>query len=192
MSVGNINVTTALERVEEMLRQDRSISPAVRGMIELLMTIVHLMMAKLNVNSSNSSIAPSKDPGRRRGAKPGTRKSRRKPGGQQGHAGTTLEWVANPDRIEPIAIDRRTIPPGPYSGAGYDARQVIDIVIAKSVVEYRAEILENAQGRRFVAEFPASVGHRIQYGSGVQSQSVYKSQQQLITYDRIRDYFHDQ
>lgn len=192
MSIGNINVSSTLDRVQELLRRDRSISPAVRGMIELLVTIIALMTAKLGINSSNSGIAPSKDPGRPRGAKPGTPKTPRQPGGQKGHAGTTLEWVDKPDRIEPIAIDRRTIPPGRYTTAGYDARQVVDIVITTEVVEYRAEILEDARGGRFVADFPAAVTHRIQYGNGVKSQSVYLSQQQLIPYDRIREYFGDQ
>ena len=192
MSVGNVNVGAALAKVEAMLRRDRSISPAVRGTIELLVLIITLMMAKLGVNSSNSGIAPSKDPGRPRGAKPKTKGTPRKPGGQKGHRGTTLEWTAEPSRIESLAIDRRTIPPGQYSSAGYDARQVIDIVIAKTVVEYRAEILENAAGKHFVAQFPATVTQRVQYGPGVKSQSVYHSQQQLTPYDRIREYFQDQ
>jgi transposase len=161
-------------------------------MIELLVTIITLMTAKLGINSSNSGIAPSKDPGRPRGAKPRNPKTARKPGGQKGHAGSTLEWVDKPDRIEPIAIDRRTIPPGRYTTAGYDARQVVDIVITTEVVEYRAEILQDDRGGRFVAEFPASVSHRSQYGNGVKSQSVYMSQQQLIPYDRIREYFLDE
>jgi len=70
VSVGNINVTATLAKVEQRLNQDRSISPAVRGMIELLITIISLLTAKLGVNSSNSGIAPSKDPTRPRGAKP--------------------------------------------------------------------------------------------------------------------------
>ena len=192
MSVGNVDVGAALAKVEAMLRRDRSISPAARGMFELLVLIINLMMAKLGVNSSNSGIAPSKDPGRPRGAKPRTQGTPRKPGGQKGHRGTTLEWTPEPDRVEPLSIDRRTIPPGQYSNAGYDARQVVDIVIAKSVVEYRAEILENAKGDRFVAQFPAAVTQRVQYGPGVKSQSVYHSQQQLTPYDRIREYFQDQ
>src|SRR5439155_25455338 len=118
--------------------------------------------------------------------------TKRKPGGQNGHEGTTLLPVENPDHVENIAIDRRTIPPGHYTNGGYEARQVIDIVITKFVVEYRAEILQNAQGRQFVAQFPAGVTRPVQYGNGVKSQAVYRSQQQLIPYDRIRDYFWDQ
>ena len=41
-------------------------------------------------------------------------------------AGTTLGAVENPDHIEPIAIDRRTLPPGEYTSDGYDVRQVIE------------------------------------------------------------------
>lgn len=192
VSIGKIDVTATLARVEQLLRQDRSISPAVCSMMELLVTIITLMMEKLGVNSSNSGIAPSRDPGRPRGAKPKTKKTTRKPGGQKGHPGNTLQWTDKPDRIEPIAIDRRTLPPGQYVPAGHDARQVIDIVITKCVVEYRAEILKNADGQLFVAQFPAAVSQRVQYGASVKSQSVYMSQQQLIPYDRIRDYFHDQ
>lgn len=192
MSLGKIDVTATLARVKQLLRKDRSVSPAVRGMMELLVTIITLLMEKLAVNSSNSSIAPSKDPSRPRGAKPKSKKSTRQPGGQKGHPGRTLEWTESPDRVESIAIDRRTLPPGQYISAGQDARQVIDIIITKCVVEYRAEILKSADRQLFVAQFPAGVTQRVQYGSSVKSQSVYMSQQQLIPYDRIREYFHDQ
>ena len=192
MSIGKINVTETLAQVEDLLRKDRSISPAVRAMLELLATIIQLLVAKLGLNSSNSSIPPSQDPHRKRGAKPTDNRRKRKPGGQKGHPGTTLEPVADPDQIENIPVDRRTLPPGSYKSAGYEARQVIDIRISKFVIEHRAEILKDAQGRPFVAPFPAGVTRPVQYGQGVKVQAVYTSQQQLIPYDRIRDYFWNQ
>ena len=192
MSVGQIDVAKTLASVEALLAKDRSISPLVRGMMELLVTIIQLLVAKLGLNSSNSSIPPSQDPRRKRGGKPKTKPNKRKPGGQKGHPGSTLEPVDDPDQIEPIAVDRRTIPPGQYTNAGYEARQVIDIVITRYVVEYRAEILEDTHGRQFVAQFPDGVTRHVQYGQGVKVQAVYTSQQQLIPYDRIRDYFWDQ
>src|SRR3989475_5915473 len=167
-------------------------SSAARAMFELLVTIIHLLVAKLGLNSSNSSVPPSQDPQRKRGAKPNRNGSKRKPGGQKGHPGSTLEPVDNPDQIENIAVDRRTIPPGQYKSAGHEARQVIDLIITRFVIEYRAEILEDTYGRRFVAQFPAGVTRHVQYGQGVKVQAVYTSQQQLIPYDRIRDYFWDQ
>ena len=192
MSIGKIDVTQTLANVEALLAQDRSISPAVRGMMQLLATIINLLVAKLGLNSSNSSIPPSQDPKRKRGAMPKGNGRKRKPGGQKGHPGTTLQPVEDPDHIENIAIDRRTIPPGRYKNAGFEARQVLDIKITRYAVEYRAEILEDAHGRQFVAPFPDGVTRHVQYGKGVKVQAVYTSQQQLIPYDRIRDYFWDQ
>ena len=157
MSVGNINVTVTLAKVDKLLKKDRSLSPAARTMVELLVTIIQLLVAKLGLNSSNSHIPPSQDPQRQRGAKPKDNGRKRKPGGQKGHFGTTLEPVPDPDRIEPLAVDRRTLPPGRYRSTGYEARQVIDIIIGKRVIEYRAEILQDAYGRQFVAPFPAGV-----------------------------------
>jgi transposase len=192
VSVGKINVSATIANVEQRLGNDPSISPAVRAMIELLITIIQLLVAKLGLNSANSSIPPSQDPQRQRGAKSQGNGRKRKPGGQKGQPGTTLEPVDNPDQIEDIAVDRRTIPPGRYKSAGYEARQVIDIVITRYVIEFRAQILEDAHGRQFVAPFPSKVTRPVQYGQGVKVQAVYTSQQQLIPYDRIRDYFWDQ
>jgi transposase len=190
VTVGKIDVTKTLARVEEQLRDDPSISPASRSLFELLVTIIQLLVAKLGLNSSNSSTPPSQDQRRKRGS--GKPKGNRKPGGQKGHPGKTLEPVKDPDKIEPIAIDRRTLPRGNYKNAGFEARQVIDIVISRHVTEYRAEILEDDKGGKFVATFPDGVTRPVQYGEGVKTQAVYQSQQQLIPYDRTRDFFWDQ
>jgi len=172
MSVDKINVSETLTNVESLLAKDRSLSPAARAMFELLVTIIHLLVAKLGLNSSNSSIPPSQDPRRQRGAKRRNKDRKRKPGGQNGHPGTTLAPVDNPDQIENIPVDRRTIPPGQYKNVGYEARQVIDIFITKFVIEYRAEILEAAAGHQFVAQFPAGVTRPVQYGQGVKVQEI--------------------
>ena len=98
----------------------------------------------------------------------------------------------NPYRIEEIKIDRRTLPPGKYRREGYEARQVFDIHISRIVTEYRAQVLEDDRGNRFVAPFPKGVNKAVQYGAGVKAHAVYLSQFQLLPYNRIRDYFTDQ
>ena len=60
------------------------------------------------------------------------------------------------------------------------------------MTEYRAQVLVNAQGQRFIAEFPVSVTRPVQYGSGIKVQSVYLSQYQLLPYQCIAEYFQDQ
>jgi len=192
MTVGKIDVSETLKNVDRTLRQDKSISPQVRAMLDLLVVIINLLVGKLAINSTNSSTPPSQDPHRQRGSKRKARGNKRKPGGQNGHPGATLQPEENPDRIEIIEVDRRTLPGGRYRSAGWESRQVIDIEISKVVTEYRAEIVEDIRGHQFIAEFPAGVTRPVQYGNRVKAQAVYMSQHQLVPYDRVRDYFADQ
>jgi transposase len=192
VSIAKIDITETLQRAERLLRQDKSASPQLRAMCDLLIVIINLLVRKFGANSTNSSLPPSQDPHRQRGSKRGAPAQQRRPGGQNGHEGAMLQPDPNPDHIENIAVDRRTLPPGRYKDAGFESRQVIDIEIHKHVTEYRAERLEDASGQQFVARFPTGVTRPVQYGNSVKVQGVYQSQQQLTPYERICDYFRDQ
>ena len=192
MTVGKINISETLKSVEALLKQDKSSSPQMRAMVELLVVVINLLIGKLGLNSENSSIPPSQDKNRERGSKRKGKGVKRKPGGQKGHAGSNLKKVDNPDNIEIIEIDQRTLPPGEYRSAGFESRQVIDIEISRVVTEYRAQILEDQNGSQFVAEFPEGVTRPAQYGATFKAQAVYMSQQQLVPYERVQDYFTDQ
>jgi len=187
--VGKINISETLKNVESLMKSDKKSSPQMKAMIELLVVIITLLSAKLGLNSKNSSIPPSKDPNR---AKKKADGNGRKPGGQKGHHGSTLEKEQDPDKIKIIKIKRTNIPPGQYSFVGYETRQVIDIEISKVVTEYRAEILRDANGREFVAPFPKDVTRPVQYGDSVKAQAVYMSVHQLLPYDRVAEYFENQ
>src|SRR3972149_8592442 len=132
----------------------------------------------------DSSKPPSMDPNRRK--KP-IGQGGRKPGGQQGRSGTTLQPVPDPDEIKVLPVDRSALPRGRYKEAGYEARQVIDLKISRVVTEYRAEILKDQHSKRYVAPFPDGVTRPVQYGNSVKGNSVYMSQYQLIPYNRIDD-----
>ena len=192
MTVGKINISATLKSVEALLLEAKTSSPQVRAMLELLIVVINLLVGKLGLNSSNSSTPPSKDPKRKRGSKRATAGKKRKPGGQNGHVGSTLKRNEHPDLIEVLEVDRRTIPKGTYTHVGFESRQVIEIEILTKVTEYQAEILQDAKGNQYIATFPDGVTKAVQYGTSVKSQSVYMSQQQLLPYDRIRDYFSDQ
>ena len=189
MTINNVDIDVTLNKVKVLLKEEKGLSPAVRSMIELLSLVITLLVGRLNLNSSNSSKPPSSDPNRKK-----IRKARggKKVGGQKGRVGVTLQRVDDPDEIEVIKLDRRKLPPERYKEMGYESRQVFDIEISRVVTEYRAQILEDSKGKRFVATFPDDVAKAVQYGKGVKAHSVYMSQFQLIPYNRVQNYFKEQ
>ena len=191
MKIEDIDVDSAIESVKALLKEERDLSPSLRSALEVLLLLVALLLNRVTLNSNNSSKPPSADPNREKTSRRGT--GARKPGGQKGRAGTTLQSVAEPDEVKVLEVDRRTLPKGPtYQVTGYEARQVIDIDIGRWVTEYRAEMLEDGQGNCFEAAFPTGVNRPVQYGLSVKANAVYMSQYQLIPYERVRDHFEDQ
>jgi transposase len=193
MTIGKISISSAIAEIQQQIENDPEISPAIVKSINILILVIQLLTERLNVSSSNSSLPPSKDLKRKKRVSPGRKKSDKKPGGQIGHNGETLEKVKNPDEIIEIEIDRRTLPiRGDFKSAGFEARQVIDVVLNRVVTEYRAEILEDSSGTQYIATFPDNVSKAVQYGSVVKSLAVYFSQAQLVPYNRVQQIFEDQ
>jgi transposase len=189
LTLDSISVEATLTEVKALLAQETSLSPALRAALNVLLALVAALLQRLNLNSRNSSKPPSTDPHRPKTPKP---KGQRSPGGQNGHVGTTLQPVEEPDQIQLLTINRSTLPEGDYRPAGFEKRQVFDLDITLIVTEYRAEILADAQGKRFTAPFPAGVSNRVQYGPVIKAHAVYLSQQQLLPYHRVEDYFREQ
>jgi len=186
MANNSIEINKTINDVERLLKQDDNVSPALETSINMLLLVVKLLVDRTGLNSRNSSKPPSSDPNRDKNGRPKSGKPR---GGQKGHKGYNLEPVDEPDEITPIKIDRRTLPPGDYVESGYDARQVFDIRISRHVTEYRAQILEDVSGNRWVAPFPFGVGRATQYGANIKANAVYMSLFQLIPYERIQTHF---
>ena len=189
MTVGNIDVETTIERVQALIAEEKELSPALKSSLEVLLLLVTLLVNRLGLNSKNSSKPPATDPHRRKRSRD---PSDRRPGGQKGRDGTTLQPVDDPDEVEILLVDRTTLPAGPCREVGYETRQVIDLEIARVVTEYRAQVLEDSQGHRHVASFPEGVTRPVQYGIGVKVNAVYMSQYQLIPYHRVVDHFEEQ
>jgi transposase len=190
MKLDNMSVNNSIQKVEQLLAKEKTISPDLKSSIKILIELTSILIGRLNINSKNSSKPPSEDKNRNRGSN--REKSGKKPGGQNGHVGTKLKRVDNPDKVELIEIDKRTLPEGKYRDAGYESRQVFDINITRIVIEYRAQVLEDQDGLRFVAKFPDHVKSDVQYGVEAKINSVYMSQFQLVPYQRIQDQFSDQ
>ncbi len=160
-SVEGLDIQLAIDNIRDQLDQDDDASPAMRASIEVLIPVVSLLLNRFNLNSRNSSKPPTTDPNR---MKPSRTKSDKQPSGQPGHRGSTLQPYDDPDFIEVLSVDRRCLPKGQYHEKGFEVRQVVDIDIARIVTEYRAQVLIDGHGKRFVASFPEAVTRPIQYG----------------------------
>ncbi len=190
LTLDHVDVNATIKKINDLLRKEKSLSPALKSTIKVLVLIVSLLVNRLGLNSQNSSKPPSSDPNRQRKNK---KSGNKKVGGQRGHIGSTLKKVADPDEIKVLKVDRRTLPrDAQYQEIGFESRQVIDCKISMIVTEYQAQILEDEKGKRYVAPFPLGVSRPVQYGLHLKSNSVYMSQFQLIPYNRIQDHFEDQ
>jgi len=186
--MSNIEIKQSIKAARELLDQEKGLSPAFRAAMSVMFMAVSILLGRVNLNSRNSSKPPSSDPNRERISK--SRGLKR--GGQQGHVGTTLKQVEDADEIKEILVDRSALPGRAFTHAGFERRQVVDIDIRRVVTEYRAEILKDAKGKRYVAPFPDGVTRPVQYGKGIKAHAVYLSYFQLLPYKRIEDYFRDQ
>jgi transposase len=191
VKIEGIDVEQVLETARTALQHDTQLSPTLRSAVEILLILVTVLLNRITLDSRNSSIPPSQDRHRTHTSRRG--ETGRTPGGQPGRKGVTLMPVANPDEVHVLSVDRGTLPQERcYREVGYDLRQVIDLDINMFVTEYRAQILEDDRGARYVATFPDGVTRNVQYGRGVKSHAVYLSQFQLIPYERVRDLLEEQ
>ena len=189
MKLDGIDIDGTLKELESTLASEKDLSPALKSMIGILILIVKLLTNRMGLNSSNSSKPPSSDPNRLKTSK---KKSGKKPGGQKGHIGTTLKQIDEPDDVEVIQIDRRSIPRGHYKELAPEIRQVFDIDISRNVIEYQAQVLQDENGQQFVAPFPEDVTKAVQYGKTLKAHAVYMSLYQLLPYKRVEEYFTEQ
>jgi transposase len=152
---------------------------------------------QLNKNSQNSHQPPSSDGYRRPAPKSLRKKTGRRSGGQSGHAGSTLEMVAEPDRVE-AHWPERCAACGEGLGRAesserYEARQVHDLPPIKvEVTEHRAmQVCCASCGAVTSGAFPAGVKPGAQYGSGVASMAVYAQVYQVLPLERTRELMGD-
>jgi transposase len=120
MKIENIDIQATIEKAQLLVHEDKQLSAATKSMFEILILIITLLANRLTLNSTNSSKPPSRDPNRKKRPR---EKSGKKAGGQNGHVGTTLQKVDNPDRVEVIKVDRRKLPAGQYRPVGFETRQ---------------------------------------------------------------------
>ena len=151
------------------------------------------LKARLALNSRNSGKPPSTDGLAKPAPKSLRHKTGRRPGGQPGHAGRTLQPVAQPDQVRLHRLDR--CPCGRCGGRslrrepvlGHEQRQVFELPQKPlEVTEHQAEIKRcPASGCLVRAAFPEGINAPVQYGPRFKAQMVYFNVEHFIPFARL-------
>ncbi len=157
---------------------------------------------RLGLDSTTSSQPPSSDGPRKPPARRRTSslrgKSKRKPGGQQGHKGTTLQRTDQPHHVQdhwPQQCSDCGAPLEAGEATGQPvARQVFDLPEPQppEVTEHRAHACRCAQcGGTTRAEFPEGVQGPVQYGPRLAAVVVYLQCAHFLPERRLAQWLQD-
>jgi transposase len=178
---------------EQALRQQMR---ELEVVVKQLTATVENLKAQLARNSSNSSTPPSQDPPSGVAPKSLRRRSGRKPGGQFGHKGATLELVDNPDEVvehSPVECSKcgRSLEDSPV--VDKKRRQVVDTPpIRPVVVEHQLNTKQcSGCGAKNTPVAPAGVEARTQYGPNVLALMVYLYQRHFLSLKRTAELLGD-
>ena len=150
---------------------------------------VNALERQLKQNSQNSSKPPSSDGYQKPAPKSLRKKSGRRSGGQDGHAGATLERDTAPKYTIthwPECCAGCGGPLGQGHATGYESRQVFDIPpVEIEVTDHQAmQVSCGKCGQVTQGAFPEPVKNPVQYGSGVMALGVYAMTYQLMPIER--------
>jgi transposase len=151
------------------------------------------LKARLALNSRNSSKPPSTDGLAKPAPKSLRQKTGRRPGGQPGHPGRTLQPLTQPDHVRLHVLGG--CPCGRCGGRslrqepvlGHEKRQVFELPQKPlEVTEHQAEIKRcPVSGRLVTAAFPPGVNAAVQYGARFKAQMVYFNVEHFIPFARL-------
>lgn len=159
---------------------------------------LELAVYKNKKNSKNSHIAPSKDENRVKINQSLRVKSGKKPGGQPGHPGKTLEFSYDINEIDEFIEhipDYCNSCGKNLSTSGktlVDRRQIIDIPPIKPVrIEHQIFSKICTCGCVNKEIFPANMPSKIQYGPNIEATIAYLSTRQYLPFQRMQEFFSD-
>jgi len=146
-------------------------------------------------NSRNSSIPPSKDENRPFKSKSLREVSGKKPGGQPGHEGKTLEMVSVPDEIithQPLFCKKCGLDISHLPAEMVEKRQVVEIPPIKPVyIEHQVFARTCICGCKVTGSFPTEITPGISYGKSVESLSAYFYARHYLPFARMHEMFKD-
>ena len=184
------------KRIAELEAQVKELKNLVNELIAINKSLQNRLSKYENPkNSRNSSIPPSKDENKPFKSKSLRKKSGKKPGGQNGHEGKTLEMVSVPDKIighipgycNHCGLDLNHLP-----AQMFERRQVVEIPPIKPLyIEHQAFSRTCTCGHTVYSSFPQDITPGISYGNSVESLSAYFYARQFLPFARMQEMFND-
>lgn len=181
-------IATLLQENQELRGQNGSLQKhlsELQAQNSTLQQRVKELEGQLAQNSRNSSKPPSSDGLKKPSPKSLRTRSNRKPGGQKGHQGHTLEMVDDPDHtvVHPVNECKncqRSLED--VQASGKEKRQEFEIPEPRlEVTEHQAEMKECPDcGHLNKAAFPEGINGPVQYGPRAKATAVYLREYQLL------------
>ena len=189
-----------LQRENGKLRQEnaqlRAENQQLREQVGQLGTRLHELEGRVSKDSHNSSKPPSTD-GYAKKTRSLRQKSGKKPGGQEGHAGSTRHFVEMPDEIIMVRPEKcahcQASLQQELPAEGYQRRQRIDLPEIKAqVTEYQALDVRCPSCQHVTrGTFPDEVRASIQFGPMLKGIALYLLYGQLLPYARTAELLSD-
>ncbi len=182
---------------QDLINQLTSQVQELTSQVQELTSRAQELEAQIAKNSSNSGKPPSSD-GLKKVPKTESQrgKSGKKPSGQNGHLGKTLEQVDGPDHVvvhSPSKCKDCGHSLDKIEGVCKAKRQIFDLPNPRiEVTEHRTEIKTcPCCGGFSKGKFPENITAPTQYGERVQALSVYFSHQHFLPFDSLSQMFED-
>jgi transposase len=184
------------KRIKELECQLRDIQSIVTELIFINKSLIDRLAKYENrKNSSNSSMPPSKDENRPFKTKSLREASGKKPGGQPGHEGKTLEMVSSADVIvvhNPLYCNHCGLDMSHLPAEMVERRQVVEIPPIKPIyIEHQSFARTCTCGHTIIGSFPNDITSGISYGKSVESLSAYFYARQYLPFARMQEMFND-
>ena len=189
-----------LQRENGKLRQEnaqlRAENQQLREQVGQLGTRLHELEGRVSKDSHNSSKPPSTD-GYAKKTRSLRQKSGKKPGGQEGHAGSRRHLVQMPDEIIMVRPEKCAHCQASFQqelpAEGYERRQRIDLPEIKAqVTEYQALDVRCPSCQHVTrGTFPDEVRASIQFGPMLKGIALYLLYGQLLPYARTAELLSD-
>lgn len=179
---------------EELRKENQQLKEIIQNLIVRISSLEERLSRYENPkNSRNSSIPPSHDYSRPPKTRSLREPSGKKPGGQPGHEGTTLEMVEKPDEVIEHIPQFCTCCGRDISHVHAELvesrQEVVLPVIQPIFIEHQAFQRTCTCGNTVIADFPDGITPGISYGHNVESLAAYMSARQFVPFHRLAEMF---